>query len=285
VPAIGVIAVIGLGLAGVLWIIAYLALHPRAQSLGQTPADPYGMVYREISFKTADGLVLRGWYLPGHNGATVVLVHGYARDRTELLPEARMLVDLGYSVILFDTRAQGASDGAHIGIGYLETLDVRAAVDFALEQSPQTQIGVMGYSIGAVAALQAAAEDTRIRAVIAVSPFASLRDTVRHRLKRIQPLAPLLVWWGERMTGLDLDVLRPVDVVARVAPRPLLIMQGEDDQMVPADSGQRLFATALEPKELWSVPGVAHVDFRQAVPEAYRHKVIGFFERFLPPLD
>jgi dipeptidyl aminopeptidase/acylaminoacyl peptidase len=243
------------------------------------------MVYREISFKTADGLTLRGWYLPGHNGATVVLVHGYARDRTELLPEARMLVDLGYSVILFDTRAQGASDGAHIGMGYLETLDVRAAVDFALERSPQTRIGVMGYSIGAVAALQATADDTRIRAVIAVSPFASMRDAVHHRLKGIQPLASLLVWWGERMTGLDMEVLRPVDVVARIAPRPILIMQGEEDQLVPADSGQRLFAAALEPKELWSVPGVAHVDFRQAVPEAYQHKVIGFFERFLPPLD
>ena len=284
-PVVGVIAIVGLGCSGLLWIIAYLALHPHTQSLAQTPADPYGMAYREISFRTSDGLVLRGWYIPEQNGATVVLVHGYARDRTELLPEARMLVDLGYGVILFDTRAQGASDGAHIGLGYLETLDVLAAVDFALELSPQTRIGVMGYSVGAVAALQAAAEDTRIRAVIAVSPFASLRDTVRHRLKRIQPLAPFLVWWGERMTGIDVDVLRPVDVVARVAPRPVLIMQGEEDQMVPADSGQRLFSAALEPKELWSVPGVAHVDFRQAVPEAYRHKVIGFFERLLLPLD
>jgi fermentation-respiration switch protein FrsA (DUF1100 family) len=285
VPAIGVFALIGVGLTSGLWVVAYLTLHPRTQSTGQTPADPYGMAYREISFKTSDGLILRGWYIPGQNGATVVLVHGYARDRTELLPEARMLVNLGYGVLLFDTRAQGASDGAHIGLGYLETLDVRAAVDFALAQSPQTQIGVIGYSIGAVAALQAAAEDTRIRAVIAVSPFASLRDTVRHRFRKIQPPASILVWWGERMTGLDVDDLRPVDVVARIAPRPILIMQGEEDQMVPACSGQRLFAAALEPKELWSVPGVAHVDFRQAIPDEYQRKVIGFFEQVLIPLD
>jgi fermentation-respiration switch protein FrsA (DUF1100 family) len=202
-----------------------------------------------------------------------------------VLPEAGWLVGQGYNVLLFDTRAQGSSEGSYIGLGYLEVLDVHAAVDFILSQSTQERIGIMGYSMGAVAAIVAAAEDTRIQAVAAISPFASLRDTVEHRLRRVRAVAPVLIWWGERVTGLDVDILRPVDAVARLAPRPILIMHAGDDAMVPPDSGQRLFDAAAEPKELWFVPGVAHVDFRQVIPTAYRQKIIGFFTQSLPVED
>jgi alpha-beta hydrolase superfamily lysophospholipase len=273
----------GLGLLGGPWLFAYIALHPPTLATGHTPLDPPALAYHDVSFTTADGLVLRGWHLPGQNGATVILVHGFARERGELLPEARWLVKQGYSALLFDSRAQGASDGAHISLGYLEALDIRAAVDFVLERSPGERIGVMGYSMGAVAAIQAAAEDTRIQAVIAVSPFATLRASVDHRLARLRPLAPLITWWGERMTGLRLDDLRPVDVVAALSPRPILIMQAGGDKMVPPDSGRRLYEAAAAPKELWSVPGVAHVDFRQAVPEPYQRRMIDFFQRYLLP--
>lgn len=276
-----VVPAIGLGLMGGTWALAYLGLHPPTLATGETPADSPALSYQEIAFTTADGPVLRGWYLPGTNGATVILVHGFARDRSELLPEARWLVEQGYSALLFDSRAQGLSDGAHISLGYLEAMDVRAAVDFIKGKSPQERIGAMGYSMGGVAALKAAAEDLRIQAVIAISPFATLRETVNHRLKHMRPLASLIAWWGERMTGLRLDDLRPVEFVGALSPRPILIMHAGNDEMIPSDSGHRLYQAAREPKELWSVPGVAHVDFRQAVPIEYKRRLIGFFQRYL----
>jgi len=278
-----IIGLLGLGLFAGTGVVAYVVLHPPTLTSGGTPLDPPALAYTDVSFTTADDLLLWGWHLPGKNGATVILVHGFARDRSELLPEARWLVEQGYSALLFDSRAQGASDGAYISLGHLERLDIRAAVDFVLEQSPDERIGVMGYSMGAVAAIQAAAEDPRIRAVVAVSPFATLREAVNHRLAHLRPLAPLIAWWGERMTGLRLDDLRPVDRVAAISPRPLLIMQADDDKMVPPESGQRLYRAAAMPKELWSAPGVAHVDFRQAVPEAYKRRIIDFFQRYLSP--
>ncbi len=282
----GLTLVVSMGLVGGSWLISYLMLHPPTLTTGETLADARALAYREVGFATADGLSLRGWYVPGQKGATVILVHGFARDRRELLPEAVWLVERGYGALLFDSRAQGASDGSHISLGYLETLDVRAAVGFVKSASPEEQqIGVMGYSMGAVAAIQAAAEDDHIQAVIAVSPFATLSEAVNYRLGRFRPLASLIIWWGERMTGLDIDDLRPVDHVGALAPRPILIMQAGDDGMVPVDSGQRLYEAAGEPKELWEVPGVAHVDFRQAVPETYKRRVIGFFERYLPLSD
>jgi alpha-beta hydrolase superfamily lysophospholipase len=284
------VSLVGLGLLGLSWLLTYTALHPPTKTTGETPADSPalasaagdGLAYREISFVTADGVTLRGWHVPGQKGATVIFCHGFARDRSELLPEARWLAAAGYGALLFDLRAQGASDGAHISLGYLEALDVRAAVDYVLSQSPQDQIGVLGYSMGAVAAIRAAAADARIQAVIAVSPFATLREMVNQQLESVRTLAPLVVWWAERMTGLHLDDLRPVDDVAALSPRPILIMQAEADGVVPTNSGRRLYDAAAEPKTLWSVPDVDHVSFRQAVPELYKEQIIGFFQQHLP---
>ena len=265
-------------------LIAYLALHPPTQTTGETPAEWPATNFQEVSFSTADGLSLQGWHIPGTSRQTIILVHGFARDRSELLPEARWLVAQGYSALLFDSRAQGASDGAHISMGYLEALDIRAAVDFILKRSPEERIGVLGYSMGAVAAIQAAAEDIRIQAVVAISPFATLDETMNHRLKRVRPLVALVAWWGERMTGLHSHALRPVDAVRALSPRPILIMQADADGMVPPGSGKRLYEAAAEPKELWSVPGVGHVGFRQAVPQAYKRRVLDFFRQHLSPI-
>jgi fermentation-respiration switch protein FrsA (DUF1100 family) len=276
--AVALLAV--LALLGLSWLLAYWYLHPLTRTTGHTPAN-LDLVYEEIEFVTVDGLTLRGWYIPGWNGATVIFCHGFARDRSELLPEAGWLLKEGYGALLFDFRAQGASGGAHIGLGYLEALDVQAAVDFVSSRSPQERVGVLGYSMGAMAAIRAAATDTRIGAVIAVSPFASTRDLANQRLRGVPFLAPLVVWWSERMTGLRPDDLRPLDDVAVLSPRPILILQAGADEMVPRDSGQRLYEAAGEPKELWSAPGVAHVDFRQASPETYKQRVTGFFDQHL----
>lgn len=268
----------GLGALGGAWLLAYLMLHPPTLSTGETPSVPF----EEVSFETGDGLVLWGWYLSGRATATVILVHGFARDRSELLPEAGWLVAQGYNVLLFDTRAQGSSEGAHISLGFLEALDVSAAVGFAIGRSWQERVAVMGYSMGAVAAIQAAANDTRIQAVIAISPFATLRETINLRLGRLRLLAPLVIWWGERMTNLRVDDLRPEDVIAAISPRPVLIMQAGGDAVIPTDSGQRLYQAATDPKELWLVPDIAHVEFREVLPEAYRKRIIDFLERHLP---
>jgi fermentation-respiration switch protein FrsA (DUF1100 family) len=277
IAAASAFGVLVLAITGGPYLIAHLALHPGTQTTGAMPR----VDYRQVSFRTADGLVLRGWFLPGRNGSTVILVHGYARDRSELIQEAGWLVENGYSALVFDTRAQGSSDGAFVGMGYLEAMDIRAAVDFVLDESPEERIGLMGFSMGAVAAVQEAAQDARVQAVIAVSPFATLRETATYHLRRLGPLAPMIIWWGERMTGLKLDILRPVDAVSALAPRAILIMQAGDDDLVPPDSGRQLYAAAGEPKELWSVAGVAHVGFRQAVPEAYKQRILRFFERHL----
>ncbi len=280
--AAGLVLLVGLMGVGLPGALAYLTLHPFTQSTGQTPAD-YGWAFEEVQFVAADGVTLRGWYLPGRNGATVILVHGFARDRSELLPEADWLLEHGYSALLFDLRAHGASDGAQASLGYREGLDVAAALDFVLSRSPEERIGLLGYSMGAVAAMRAVATSQQgqsaVGGLVLVSPFADPRQTLDRRLGGLRFLAPEVIWWGERLSGIHLDDLRPLDDVAGVAPCPVLIMQAGADAVVPLDSGERLYQAAGQPKELWSIPGVGHVDFRQALPQAYRERLLDFFER------
>jgi alpha-beta hydrolase superfamily lysophospholipase len=273
---LSVAGVVAAGLAGCSGVIAYMTLHPLSRS---SPVPP-GMnirALREIQFTTQDGLTLSGWHLPGRDNATVILVHGFARDRTELLLEAQWLTERGFGALLIDTRAQGASEGEHIGLGYSERLDVRAAVDFVRAKSPDEVIGVMGYSMGGVAAILAAAEDPRIRAVLAVSPYADLRQLVNHQLGAARALARLVIWWGEQMTGTRVADFDPLSAAAALAPRPVLIMEAGNDAMLPPNSGRQLYEAASDPKQLWSVPGVPHVGFAQTTPDAYRQRVLGFF--------
>jgi fermentation-respiration switch protein FrsA (DUF1100 family) len=141
--------------------------------------------------------------------------------------------------------------------------------------------------MGGATAILAAAEDPRIRAVIADSPFARLRSPVRAAIcQRGYPRAvsPLLAWsvctmasWQLRLRG----AFDPIDVVDRIAPRPLLIVHGEVDWLIPVENAYALYRRAGEPKELWVVPGVDHACVPQVQPVAYSERVAAFFARWL----
>jgi alpha-beta hydrolase superfamily lysophospholipase len=281
---LSIAGIVGAGLAGSTGLIAYLALHPLSRS-SPIPPGMNTQALQEIQFTTQDGLTLRGWHIPGRDNASVILVHGFARDRSELLLEAQWLMERGFGALLVDTRAQGASQGANIGLGYSEGLDVRAAVDFVRAKSPDEVIGVMGYSMGAVAAIQAASADPRISAVLAVSPYADLRQLIKHRLGWARALAPLVIWWGEKMTGTHASDFDPLVAVAALTPRPILIVEAGNDAMLPPNSGRQLFDAASDPKQLWSVPDVPHVGFTQTMRDAYQQRVLDFFQDALLDQD
>jgi fermentation-respiration switch protein FrsA (DUF1100 family) len=89
-------------------------------------------------------------------------------------------------------------------------------------------------------------------------------------------MAPLAIAWARWLVHVDAHELRPVDVVGRIAPRPLLITHGADDEIVPVRHAYTLFKAAEEPKDLWIVPGAHHVGARDTDPEAYFERVEAF---------
>lgn len=234
--------------------------------------------YREIELTTEDGVKLSAWYTPPQNGAVILVAHGHADRRAEDF--YLLFASHGYGVIAWDFRAHGTSEGDFSTIGYYEVYDVKAALDFALAQPEIEHIGGWGGSMGAVTMIRAAAQYPQIEAVVADSPFASLEDAIHLRVP-YPILQPLIQFIAENETGLSADLVRPVDEIAQISPRPVFIIQGMGDTAIPLDSGQRLFNAAGEPKEFWTEADVPHMNMFAYFETRYTNRVIKFFNENL----
>lgn len=148
---------------------AIITAHPFRKPLFVSP-EAWGLQYQEVSFETEDHFELKGWFMPSHNGAVVIITHGYDGNRGDFLEQASFLVQEGYGVLLFDLLAHGQSGGSTLT---LDGRDVLAAVRY-LEGRPDSQssaIGVWGFSLGGMVGIQAAAQTTSIQGIVADGPF------------------------------------------------------------------------------------------------------------------
>jgi dipeptidyl aminopeptidase/acylaminoacyl peptidase len=236
----------------------------------------------EVSFRTSDGLTLRGWYVPPApaSAAAVILVHGGGESRTQMHLEMRALVERGFGVLAYDSRASGESDGDVCTKGDREQRDVTAALDFvsARPEVDPHRIGLVGFSIGASAVAMVAARDPRASAVLLNATWTTLTDEIRFKYGKYGALTALPALWAARHAGIDLDAVRPVDHIGALAPRPLLIVTGAVDTDTPVPVMERLLAAAGEPKAMWVMPGVGHGGYAAADPGAYLPRLTGFVE-------
>jgi dipeptidyl aminopeptidase/acylaminoacyl peptidase len=260
--------------------------HPVRRAATLTPGD-YGLPYEELRLDTDDGLRLAAWYVPSHNGAAVIMLHGLGVNRGGDLDLARAMAERGYGVLLPDLRAHGESEGEVSTLGPREVRDVRAAVEH-LQNRPEIdreRIGVWGASLGGAVAILAGAQLPDLKAVVAQSAFASVEWLVQNQFSNLERmptwLAPVVVAMGGWQAGVDTREIAPVRQVGRISPRPLMIIHGERDSMFLVQNAALLAEAAGEPKELWILPGLGHTGLYAADPETYGDRVGAFFDRAL----
>ncbi len=269
------------------YLKTYTMLHPARFPFKRTPADVGIAHYEEITFTTFDGLTLKGWYIPPQNGAVVIFVHGLGADRLDMLNEAGLLVANGYGALLFDMRAHGKSGGDISTVGYKERRDIHSAVNFVrLKAGKNAPLALFAHSMGTGAALMAAAEIPEISAVIVESAFTSIEENigdVTQSLTGLPPFifAPLIVFYGQQQTGVDISAIRPVDIIGQISPRAVLLIQGENDTTIPVRNAYRLYAAAKEPKQIYILPGVGHGGFLRAEPTIFKKTVLTFLKTYL----
>jgi uncharacterized protein len=253
------------------------------------PLTESGLHYEDVAFPTDDGLTLRGWFIPAAQaGAPAVLyAPGTGRDQRSGLSLVAPFHDAGYSVLLFSYRGSGQSDGNWLRFSYgdAESRDVDAAVRFLFETKEVRHIGVIGYSAGAVSVILSAARNPEIGAVVAVAPYTCVDEVWQTGRPVIMPafLQDLTLWLTEKRKGFDREQICPVNVIDQIAPRPLLVIHGTDDQRILKSQVLRLFAAASQPKSLWLVPGATHNTIRTPVLDELAARVVGFMDGALGP--
>ncbi|MBO0725532.1 MAG: alpha/beta fold hydrolase [Blastocatellia bacterium] len=264
------------------WSAGSFLSHPVNHSVGALPAYLQG---RDVEFESGSGSKLRGWMIPGRQGGgAVVLMHGFRGDRREMLGRASFLSAAGYSVLLFDFQAHGESPGKQITIGYLESRDAQAAVDFMKKNRPGEKLGVIGLSMGGAAAVLASPA-LEVDAMALEMVYPDIERATEDRMERYlgvwaRGLAPLLLAQLPLRAGIEKTALRPVDRVGAIK-APKLFIAGAKDRATKLDESRELFAAASEPKEFWVVEEAPHVDVHQIAKEEYERRILDFFEKRL----
>ncbi|MBI3972843.1 MAG: alpha/beta hydrolase [Chloroflexi bacterium] len=252
---------------------------------------PAGAVPVEsVRFPNPYGHQLAGWFLAPQPGRPVaILCHGFRTNRREAQDFLPWLRARGYGALLFDFQAHGESEGNFTTVGLREVDDVLAAVGYVRQRLGESvPLVLIGFSMGAAVAIMAAARCPDVEAVIADSPFASLERAVARSFSLFCRLPPRLflrpvVWFAERLSGGRMRAVAPIDVVAAIAPRPLLLIQGMNDGIVDPEDGGLLYRKAGEPKVLWQVAGCGHVQGRVLYPAEYARRVGEFLDAIFSP--
>lgn len=249
------------------------------------PPD-YGLSYEPLRIPTASDHDLGAWYCPGRQaGPVVLLFHGYAQDKTSVLPEAAAFHDLGLSCLLVDFRGSGESSASHTTLGMHESKDVAAAFHYIRDRLPGRRIILFGQSMGAAAILRAIRTDATIvpDAIVLESVFDSMLRTAMNRFSMMRmpafPNAHLLLFWGGRQFGFNAFRHNPA-VYARSVTCPSLIFQGSTDARARPQDARRVFdAVSSQHKEFREFAGIGHESFVARMPEDWNRTARAFFLR------
>jgi fermentation-respiration switch protein FrsA (DUF1100 family) len=252
-----------------------------------TPGD-LGLTYESVTVTTTDGVELAAWYLPGGNGAGLVVLHGAGSTRSDVLDQTEVLARGGYAVLMVDARGHGDSRGTAMDFGWYGDPDVVAGIGF-LASRPDVEpgrIGVVGFSMGGEEAIGAAAADARIRAVVAegatarraadkawLSDVYGWRGWLQEQLEQVQDGITTYLTEASRPTTLRAAVTEATGT------RFLLITAGE-----AADEGHAatyITAAASDRVDVWNVEGADHTGGYETVPDDWAERVLGFLDESL----
>ncbi|RNE99643.1 Alpha/beta hydrolase fold protein [Trypanosoma rangeli] len=266
------------------------------------PLTDLGLMYDDVSFTSTDSYTLRGWHVPppAENARKMglVLVHGGGRDRRAWLRHVPFLHQAGYGCLLFDFREHGLSDGNMRGFTYgmKERFDVVVACQFMRSNYKYERICAMGTSVGGSSVIMAAAIDKSIDAIIAENALltcATLQDQ-----KIVEMIGGYFsrraysmfffnlfrrtssLWLNFRIGNKPTKHCQALHCIGKISPRPILLMHGTADELVPYRHSLQLYDAAQEPKELYISEGAFHCGLHNTHKEEYEERVINFLQKY-----
>jgi len=275
-------------------IISYANIYRPRRGFNQTP-DNYGLKYDSVEYKTDDGIDLKGWFIESQTDKKspgVLLVHGIGTNRSDLLDIGNLFFKNGYSVLLFDLRSHGLSDGKKVTFGFKEIMDVEASLKFLSQQKnvDENKLGIYAISLGASVSLLSAGQseftNNYAQALILDSPYARLSDMLKHQFPLhkgyVTPI-PVFVakWFSKVLIGSDIFAIEPIDVMRKLE-KPVLFIHGAEDMMIPKEQSRELYDEKIfGKKDLWMVPLTHHLEGHKNMTKEYEKRIVEFFDQYL----
>jgi pimeloyl-ACP methyl ester carboxylesterase len=234
-----------------------------------TPAS-FDLAYREVSFRSRDGVALSGWWVPVADPVgSIVMVHGLNRTRVEMVKKVPFVHERGWNALLFDLRHHGKSGGKATTFGVREKGDVEAAAELARRCSAGPVV-LWGVSLGGASVMLAAADDPLVAGVICDSSWGDFRETVAHHIRlfrgwrwwlRVVPVWPVtdeVLFWMGRNGDFDPEAANVLDAAAHLGDRPALFVANSGDRRMPKEIAFELAAAVGPAAEVLIVPGRSH---------------------------
>lgn len=269
-------------------IVAWVSVHPVRTPLFISPGA-MGASQQDVTYQTSDGIQVKAWWMDrapsdGQSNRTVAIcLHGYLMTRSELTPLAVQLWKEGCACLLPDFRSHGRSGGRTCGVGWLERLDVLAAIAWVREKEPDSRIVLIGSSMGAAASALAAGEGGGISALVLDSAYSRLASGA-------------LGWWrflgGKWMAAFfsptvllaaPMVGINPfkVDVANALekASVPTLIIHGDRDRLALPSEAERNYGACGEKGRLVWMKDMNHSEGRWIYPDVYWSEITSFLRQ------
>jgi pimeloyl-ACP methyl ester carboxylesterase len=221
---------------------------------------------------------------------TILVLHGVWDESLWLVGTAKALAKAGYRAVLVDLRGHGRSSGDWLGYGVQEAEDLSQVIDVLEDRNlVDGPLGVWGISYGATTSIHLAGHDPRIRSVVAVAPFSTMRDVVPDYSRTILPGVGSLipdatlqeaVTAGGKRADFDPDLADAVSAIQKTD-APVLILHGTEDWMVPPYHSMRLHAAARDHSQLVMLPWTGHISIWFDPTHEVQSQTRQWFDRWL----
>lgn len=232
----------------------------------QTPVN-VGLAFEDLSLRTSDGITINGWFIPYPGAKTTLLwLHGNGGNMSYPLGRLRQLHHtLKANILTIDYREYGRSEGTISEEGSYR--DAEAAYDYLLTRSDvdPARIIPFGVSLGAAVATELSLQ-RKVQALILEAPFTSIREMARVVVPWL-PVGPMISTRYDNLSKIGrLEV-------------PLLILHGDQDEVVPFSQGRQVFEAARGPKTFVTIPGAGHNNTALVGGQLYLQAISNFVER------
>jgi hypothetical protein len=241
---------------------------------------------RQLEITSQDNLTLRGWLLPGKQPVerVMIMVHGYTVSASWMLHFALPFLERGWTVLLVDQRAHGASEGRYATYGFMEKYDLDAWISWVVGQyGEEAVIGLLGQSMGGATVLEYAAINQRACFIVADCAYSDMGQLIKHQMGHLHhlPVHPLYRLVDIRLhhqAGFRMQDVSPLRAVVDRPDLPVMFVHGDRDDFVPTQMSLDMYQAKSGKKKLLLVPGAGHARAFFTDRELYAREMFAFID-------